>query len=145
MSGEIQKPDDIKEATLEGIDGFFTKLTEAADIVTAKLVEVAPEAAEGLLNLVQFKSGFEIIVGLFWTLPLMLYLAFLLKPSIKHFKNNKHDMEEQFAVIIMPIIILSLPTIISFLYLLHFETWLGLFYPEGYIALKALEAVGISL
>lgn len=140
--------EEIKQKALEGIDGFFTKLTEAADVVTAKLIEVTPEAAEAILNLVQFKGAFTLLK---LSIPLVFFATFsiwcwrrfyLFIESGGGRSSNSGDLE---AACFFWCAIATVPAIVSALAFLNFYHWVAAFYPEGAIALKALQAVGIEL
>jgi len=136
--------EEIKEKALEGVDGFFTKLTEAADIVSAKLVDVAPEAAEAVLNLVQFKGVFDIGVGAVLALLSFVSVKKLLIPGCQKL------IEDEYCGIGLVMAMFGgaaafITGLFSLIQLLTFYIWLSAFYPEGAIALKALQAVGVDL
>ena len=57
-----------KEKALEGIDTFFTKITEAGEVIANKLVAVSPDVAEALLNLIRYKAAFDIFTWVLLTL-----------------------------------------------------------------------------
>lgn len=143
-----------EEKVHEGVDGFFTKLTEAADVVTEKLIEVTPEAADAILNLVQFKGVFYItvpaIVLALWIGLIVNGIKFLrnVNPEIwgiAEYDGAAGDITRIFVqggvcfAMFFPSVIWAIPSILSF------YNWLSALYPEGAIALKALQAVGIDL
>lgn len=142
--------DKIEETTLEGVDLFFTKITEAGEVIADKLIEVSPDVAEGLLTLVQYKGGFDLLIA---TLYLIVFTIAtkkiwtwgMKKPDPQCYYRNFKNLEEG---------IVPLSVVWSFFFVLgvaalydlfHFYNWVALFYPEGAVAIKALEAVGITL
>lgn len=135
---------EVTKTTTENIDAFFGKLTEAADIVTAKLVAVAPEAAEAILRLVQFKGVFTLATDVIVAFALFLVTNKYAPPLLKWAKDDEYN-PLPFAVILIAGIIGGILTIAVIIDLATFYNWVSAFYPEGAIALKALEAVGVSL
>ena len=140
--------DKIDEVAAEGIEGFFTKLTEVTDTLTDKLVDIAPEAADALLSLVQFKGVFHIVSPFLILITILAVGVFSVKRLYKwagKFDMNPADEGLQYV----PMCVVGGLTIIlsgvHFFKLFNFYNWLSAFYPEGAIALKALEAVGIDL
>lgn len=138
---------ELEEKALEGVDGFFTKLTEAADIVTAKLIEVTPDAAEAILNLVQFKGIFTIVSSLPFVILIPIvawHLFFRLHKWIQD-EPGYYDRGVAYvpaAFVSIPVGLIWAAFVVDFI---SFYNWLSALYPEGAIALKALEAVGINL
>lgn len=138
---------DIEEKTLEGVDGFFTKLTEAADIVTQKLIEVAPDAAEALLKLVQVKGGFNLVSEFLWVTVYFLITRWLYNTG-KKFYNGGGYSDTDIPIFVCSFFAAVVPGILTLVMLadfLKFYDWLSVFYPEGAVALMALEAAGIKL
>lgn len=135
---------EIEQKTLEGIDGFFNKLTEATDIVATKLIDVAPEAAEALLNLVQFKGIFNVTASLLVTFFLILCAAKIAPRLIKWAKEDEYNPAPLIIMVVGGLgwVVMFASSLICFL---SFYNWLAAFYPEGAVAFKALAAVGIDL
>lgn len=139
--------EELEQKTLEGIDGFFTKLTEATDIVSAKLVEVAPDAAEAILGLVQIKGIFSLVNEFAWFAVFFLLTRWLYGVSRKRFNEGEYEHYD------VPIFIFAgagagVAGVFSLCMLgkfLRFYDWLAAIYPEGAVALTALNAVGINL
>lgn len=135
------------EDKYEGIDGFFTKLTEAADIVTEKLIDVAPEAAEAILNIVQFKGAFNLVLSglLILLIPIVAFQAWSKAIKFVRSKNGSYFSDIVYMPLGLATVIAFIPWIIAFSEGWSFYNWLSAFYPEGAVALRALEAVGINL
>lgn len=135
----------------DNIDDFLGKLNQAADIVTEKLIDIAPEAAEGLLNLVQAKGIFDIAVGLLIAIPLAILCVFCLRmyrDSGRVIDQNGWDIPEgdvQFTMILMFVVSAGIGIVTLSIRVVNFYNLVAAFYPEGAIALKALEAVGVEL
>lgn len=134
----------IEETTIEGIDGFFTKLTEAAEIVTQKLIAVAPDVAESLLNLVQAKGIFDLSVGLMSFISLTALSAWSWS-KLASFPEGSPWSDLGIPWLIGNVLVTLVALGALFGDVLNFYSWVAAFYPEGAIALKALEAAGISL
>lgn len=135
----------IEETALQGIDGFIERLNQAADVITSKLIEVAPDATEAILNLVQFKGIFEIGVSAVWLVTslvlLILHFKIIWPWSVKYI-DEADGISLVANLALVPIGFFIVDSSISFF---NFYNWLSAFYPEGALALKALEAVGIDL
>lgn len=58
MSDTTSTTQQIEDTTKEL---FFEKITEYAAVLEQQLIDVAPHAAEALLNLVQFKGDFILL------------------------------------------------------------------------------------
>ena len=142
-----EAPTTLETTVTEGMDTFFTKLTEATEVITEKLIEVTPQAAEALLNLIQFKGVFNITIsGLFTGITL-----FLIINTVSLLQRMFEEKLSEAAIprvivqgflsvlLILTCMVWALPTLLSF------YNWLSALFPEGAIALKALEAVGIEL
>lgn len=139
---------EVATKTQESMDVFFSKLTEAATVVTEKLIEVAPDAAEALLNLVQFKGFFSLAVGAALLIGTLVCLNVI--RSVKWEETRYSSGSEPATATDWLKFIGGITLGISFLFgaailLFSFYNWLSAFYPEGAIALKALEAVGINI
>lgn len=136
--------DEITEVATDNIDTFFSKLNEAADVVTEKLVDVAPEATEAILNLIQFKGVFNLVLGGVFFLMLVATICTIFTAKV----DDDYDPASfRDGVKIYGGMIVAFPLFIATLEVgfLSFYNWLSAFYPEGALALKALEAVGITL
>jgi hypothetical protein len=130
----------------DNIDVFFGKINEAADIVSAKLVAVAPEAAEALLNLVQFKGVFDLASGVALGCLCCVLIKFgvnrmglaaeITKEHGDRYSNNE-EMTWQ-AVGAVSFVVAAFTGVGSLISVLSFYPWLAAFYPEGAIAMKAL-------
>lgn len=138
--------EEITTEILTGVDGFFDKLTEATEIISGKLIEVAPDAANALLNLVQFKGIFNLIV------PSLFFFTFLfLVINGLKWLTEVDDLEDDANCVRLFVqgITCFITGIFSLLWavpnMLSFYNWLSALYPEGAIAFKALQAVGIDL
>lgn len=130
----------IEESVTNGLDMFFTKLTDAADIVSTKLVEVAPDAAYALLHLVRFKGIFDLSLG-----ALLLLMGLILCTKALEFMK-RDDEDPTFDILGALLAVVSFVVFLSgMVEILSFYNWVAALYPEGAIALKALEAVGITL
>lgn len=132
----------------EGLDGFFDKVSRAMEIVGDKLIDVTPEAAEHLSNLVQFKGMFALGVGVM----LLMFSAFLATVAIKQIKFLTADKYETEIGNTISVVVASVSSVTFIPFFaegmsrtINFYNWLSATYPEGAIALKALEAVGINL
>lgn len=141
---------ELKDKAYEGVDGFFTKLTEAADIVTEKLIEVAPEAAQAVLNLVQFKGIFSLLAASILLAGLTIAVRKMWKwLLVKREDGTNHLLYEMEGAVVLPWLGFSLLFFAWFVVFmddfLSFYNWLSAFYPEGAVALKALQAAGIDL
>lgn len=132
----------MTEVQTDNVDAFFEKLNQAADVVTQKLVAVAPEAAEAMLSLVQAKGAFDLGIS---TLFILASIA-LAKVAIK---TCKKAFETHFEPLIPAFMVTGVLSAISLITggagFINFYNWVAAFYPEGAIAMKALEAVGIDL
>lgn len=134
----------------EGVDGFFDRLNEAIDIVSEKLVEVAPEAAEAVLNLVQAKGIFHLVVAAPFVLGALVALFLVWSFTLKYHKQKKEEGEYYDPFIpFFPAgcatAVLLVCFFVAFFKGWTFYNWLSAFYPEGAIAFKALQAAGIDL
>lgn len=134
----------IPEETLASLDTFMAKVVEASTIVTQKLIEVSPEVADALLNIVQFKGIFELVIGFVITLvPLFLTLFLIRKIS----DSNNEDIEDKPFLLTLTGIAGGLITTFSLFStgILTFELWLQAIFPEGYIGLRALAELGLKI
>lgn len=130
----------------EGFSAFMDKLSEAATTITGKLVETAPVALDALLGLIRFKGIFEVTMDLvFLVIPVAVLLAF----GGKVWRWMKDTWDECDDCVVLTGIFFFGPLIAISLIMLHnlfnFTNWLSALYPEGILAIKALEAVGIKL
>lgn len=137
---------ETQEAFQEGLDGFLDRLNNAIDVTTEKLLEVAPEAAELILTLVQLKGGFTLITS-FLSIAIAVILCKKYTATLWNWGQEHGDNSEGFSLI--PCVFLVIACLVAFIAglcnLLYFYNWLSLILPEGAIALKALEAAGIDL
>lgn len=140
------------EVYKKGLEGFFTKLTEVTDELTTKLFDVAPEAAEALLSLVQFKGFFYLISSSLTMVICYLSIRYLLtKKTEINIASNSYDIFAtwgdcfKFWTLAIPVGVLFIISLCSVGNLLSFYNWLSAFHPEGAIAIQALQAVGIDL
>lgn len=137
----------MTDVKTDNVDAFFEKLNQAADVVTQKLVAVAPEAAEAMLSLVQAKGIFDLTVSVV-ILGFSLVMATI---SASSFKKAFVEDSDCFAneVYVAISAISAAFCLVSFIVggarITNFYYWVAAFYPEGAIAMKALQAVGISL
>lgn len=131
-------------AATENIDAFFGQINEAISIFSAKVIEVAPEAAEAILSLVQFKGGFNIAVGVLFLIATVAVFKFGFLSGISDLREDEYSGIGLFKAMAGGFIAF-VSGFITCVYLLSFYNWVSAFYPEGAIALKALEAVGVSL
>jgi len=134
----------LEEKAAEGVDGFFDKLSGAMDIVGEKLIDVTPEAAEHLLNLVQFKGIFGISkAGI--VLAIVATLATWSWLKLKRYASSGNSTVDEICAWATCNTALTVVSGFVLMIFLDFYNWISAFYPEGAIALKALEAVGINL
>ncbi len=138
------------KAVTESMDVFFDKLGTYADKLADSMVEKAPEAYNALLTLIQFKSGFDLLVNLLFIVlfvgaSFVWFWGVLPKSRVAANESAWWSGEIIFFTGYLPIIIFSICAFVNLCLFLNFKAFLGLFYPEGYLALKALEAVGIYL
>lgn len=127
----------------ENIDEFFGKISEAADIVTEKLVEVTPEAADALLSLVQAKGIFDLATATPVILCLIWASIILMKKSIKFYQADENPMFVPAGASALMLGFVAFA--VSCETILNFYIWASVFYPEGAVAMRALEAAGITL
>jgi hypothetical protein len=127
------------------MDVVFDKLLTATDTITQKLIEVAPEAANAILNLVQFKGAFLLISCVVGISGIFCTVRYCLKKVHKHFETSRHKQDIILGVCMICGILFGTTFIYCVSELLSFYNWLSAFFPEGAIAFKALEAAGIDL
>ena len=132
------------------LDTFFEKINAAVDIVSTKLVEVAPEAVDALLTLVWAKGFHGLVEGFFYLL-IVLGLVKLLTVLVTRFKAEleKDDCEATLFFLGLASVVTGFTTVIftvgTLCRITDFYNWLSVLYPEGAVAMKALEAAGIVL
>lgn len=134
-------------AQSEGFNNFLNGLTNAATMVSQKIMEIAPDVADALLNLVQFKGIFSLITAaVFLTGAAVFYFKGVYPKISKWAKDNERESDGfswvVFAILSAPFGLLIVGNTID---LFSFYSWISAIYPEGAIALKALEAAGINL
>lgn len=140
---------ETNESMTTGVDGFFDKLNEVTTLLTDKMVDVSPEIVETLLNLVQAKSGFNLILGCFLTIPLMVF--WFNRSRVSQWVEDKERtqaLDNKGGYVVLSAFLgfcAVMASIFGVVDILAFSNWLGVFYPEGALALKALEAAGINL
>lgn len=125
---------------------FWDTLMKYSEEITKTVIEKTPEAYQALLQLIQFKFGFEVIVSGIITICIWLLIYKSIKLGIKY--RASLDSEAMFPVVVftfMVIVALFMVSLDYFTDLLQFTNWLGFLFPEGYLAMKALEAVGLNL
>lgn len=132
----------------DGLAVFVDKLNTAADIITSKLIEQAPEALESILNIIQYKGIFDLATAFVLVCvfaPLSVFFAKVARDGLL----DKYDtpLDSEFAGIVFGILFsLAIAGAIIFSgRIFDFNLWLASFYPEGALALKALNSVGIEL
>lgn len=139
----------IENEIIETVGSFSEKLIEASEVVTTKLIEVAPDVADAMLMLIQAKGIWEITTDFLITVPFLLPLFFY-----KTIFNKTKEWEEDLCSYdkgfyhASAFTLIALSSFISFICvcdIFNFYNWVAAFYPEGAVALKALEAAGISL
>ena len=139
----------MTEELKEPLMNFADKLAEAGMMVTDKLIEVAPDVAESILKLVQIKGIFEISydVIVFGTLSIVIALMVKNWKRLDEWSDNirSDDGAAVMGVYNFLLILLAVVTFFNFLSIFDFYNWVAAFYPEGAIAIRALEAVGITL
>ncbi len=134
----------MTEEVSKVVDGFFDKLTEATEIISTKLIEITPDAAVVLLHLVQFKGVFAISKIMVMFLVMGTLVLWSWRKFIAHTKKDDFDVEGA-RVWATANILGSVSVVILFCATANFYNWISAVYPEGAIAFKALEAVGINL
>jgi small-conductance mechanosensitive channel len=122
-----------------GIGDFFEQLAEVTRLLKEQFINVAPEVMQILLSTVQLKGIFSLCIG-FILLILLLPIKSLFK---KMWKASKDEYAEMGVVLFG--FIFGLLYLLIVVYTLRFSSWLAAFYPEGALALKAIEAVGVNL
>lgn len=132
----------MTEVQTDNVDAFFEKLNQAADVVTQKLVAVAPEAAEAMLSLVQAKGVFDVVISALFILASLVLAKITIKTCKKAFETAFEPLIPTFMI---TGVISAILFITGTLGVLDFYNWVAAFYPEGAIAMKALAAVGIEL
>lgn len=137
----------MEEQTKETLMTFVDKLAEAGTIVTDKLIEVAPDVAQSLLMLIQFKGIFDIILNIIAFLVFSTITAIVFNFRKKVYELTEDSYEKEAPRFFYWLVFFILPTIsiILFFNIFNFYNWVAAFYPEGAVAIKALEAVGITL
>ena len=130
----------------EGFSAFMDKLSEAATAITGKLVETAPVALDALLGLIRFKGIFEVTMDLvFLAIPIIILFTFGKKVWAWTVKNIDECTECVCTICMLFFGPLLVWAFFSLHNLFNFTNWLSALYPEGILAIKALEAVGIKL
>lgn len=132
----------MTDVQTDNVDAFFEKLNQAADVVTQKLVAVAPEAAEAMLSLVQAKGIFDLVISALFILAACMLAKITIKTCKKVFET---DSEHLIPAFVVTGVFSAISFITGGIGFLNFYNWVAAFYPEGAIAMKALEAVGIEL
>lgn len=134
---------ELEEKALEGVDGFFEKLTEYADVLGGKLTDIAPDAAEALLNLIQLKGGFILAIGFVAAAVTIFGLNQLRKVKID--KEGNFERLSDFFRLVGGVLFVCFGGSCAVSTLFDFYNWLAAFYPEGALAFKVLKAVGIEI
>lgn len=135
----------------DGFNNFFDLLTDAATVVTLKLVEVAPDVAQGLLNLIQIKGIFSIGRSVLLLLGILGLFTLMYKKVVPWVAQKEEKVNYDYSglptlfFLFVPYAIMGFIFISQLVSFLSFYHWIAAFYPEGAIALKALEAAGINL
>lgn len=126
-----------------GLDDFMARMGEAIQYVSTKIVDVGVQAAELVLNLVQMKSIFALVVSLIVIVATLVVRSKAYNWLVSQEQNTKS--EDKIFIGVMSWI----PTVAIVAYpmtqLLSFYNWAGAIYPAAAIAMKALEAAGINL
>jgi hypothetical protein len=139
----------IEQTYPQSAELFFDKLGGYADKLEEVIMDKAPEAYGALLDLIQFKAAYEIGSGLLFTgiaASLSLFWIKKMLPKAREADEGGYsDGVVTFFGGYVPSIILSVITLVTFAQTISFLNVLGLFYPEGYLALRALQAVNITL
>lgn len=134
-----------QEVVVDGMDRFFDNLTQAATTVSEKLIEVTPAVAEALLSLVQYKGMFTLTTAFI----LLIIAGLIIRLSLLRIYRAIVKTDEDPFLYVMLFILLCCFTImllmVSVASIGSFYNWVAVFYPEGAIALKALEAAGIDI
>lgn len=133
----------------EKLDTFLGKVIDAAETVSAKLIDVAPEVADSLLMLVQAKGIYEIGTSFLFTIISLSVFVWLIKSRTKVLEyNDTLERYEQGMPVIFWVISSAITLFILICFfssLFNFYDWVSAFYPEGAVAIKALKAAGIEL
>ena len=129
----------------QNIDVFIGKLNTAIDAISEQVIKVAPDAAEMIVGLVQFKGAFSLAVGLILIALLFVFMKICTKRLFSW--SYKHDDNTGLCWAVtsfahMPFILFAAHGLGK---VLSFNNWLSLLYPEAALAYKALEAVGVYL
>lgn len=138
------------EESITSIVAFTNKLLSYGEELGKVMLDKAPEAYEALLDLIRFKSAFVLAENLILFLVVLGFTLFMWTTGIPFAKKVDNDKEDDgFYTVLMgylPAILLTgLCTIIFFSGVLDFQTIIGIVYPEGYLALKAINSVGITI
>jgi hypothetical protein len=132
----------LESATVQdALAGFVNNLNVAMTTISAKLIEVAPTAAELLLKSIQIKSGLDIAQGL---VLIILALVIVFK-VIKKWWVLMDESESFIPLIVVSSVATVFLGIHGFMSIVSISNWIGLIAPEVYIALKALAAMDINL
>jgi len=126
-----------------GLDDFMARMGEAIQYVSTKIVDVGVQAAELVLNLVQMKSIFILVVSLLTVVATLIVRSKAYTWLVA--QDQTTTPQDKVFIGVMSWV----PTVAIVAYpmtqLLSFYNWAGAIYPAAAIAMKALEAAGINL
>ena len=138
-----------EETLLPNLDAFIGKLNAATDVITSQVVSKAPEVLDGVLHLIQARAAFDLTlsIGVIVTCSYVsVKLYRWLNSWAKEATGDPDDIAAMLAVCsFFAVVIQAFPVIFAICTLTKFYNWVALFYPEGALALRALEAAGITM
>lgn len=144
MSDKEKVVTDVAEAIKSGdLDDFMTRMGDAIQYVTTKIVDVGVQAADLVLNLVQMKSIFTLVISV-----VVIVVTLLVRSKgVQWVVSNDETMssEDKFFTNIVSWLPATAIMVYPISQLLSFYNWAGAIYPAAAIAMKALEAAGINL
>lgn len=138
------------EESIISIVSFTNKLLSYGEEIGRVMVAKAPEAYEALLDLIRFKSAFILAENFLLFIVVLAFTISMWVYGIPYARRVDKDCRTEgfttFLIGFLPTIILTVMCVeVFFINVLDFQTILGVFYPEGYLALKALNTVGVDI
>lgn len=139
----------MKEEVKDTFIAFTDKLAEAGTLVTQKLIDVAPDVADSILNLVRAKGIFDISFDVILFLMSLSITIILINKwgKVKSFDDEYHSVLYGPEIKIYSLFCVAsvAVSVVSFLSIFNFYNFVAAIMPEGAIAMKALSSVGLEL